>query len=718
MEKKTFSMEVGGKTLTATFTNLADQAHGSVILAYGKTTVLATAVMSDRKKEGLDYFPLSVDYEEKFYAAGQILGSRYQRREGRPNDEAVLSGRVVDRTIRPLFDQRIRNEVQVIVTVLSIDEDDPDVLAVNAASLAIATSDIPWGGPVAAIRIGKTQDGQRKVNPTYKERRDDTLEYDVLVCGRDGTINMIETEAKQSSEDEIASAFETGLTELKKLEDFQKQIVSEIGKEKRDVAVEDIPDDIKNLFEEKIGSKLESAALPGTPGKGAIGALKDEWFELLTENLPEASKSHADDLFEHEVDLAIHKAAVLEGKRADGRGMKEVRPLYAEAGNVAPMLHGSGTFFRGGTHVFSALTLGSPEDSQIIDSIESQDASKRFMHHYNFPPFSVGETGRVGGFNRRMIGHGALAEKALRAVVPTKEQFPYTIRVVSECMASNGSTSMGSICASTIAMMDGGVPISAPVAGIAMGLMIEDDKHVVLTDIQGPEDHFGDMDCKIAGTRDGVTAMQMDVKVSGIKLEILKEALEDAKQARLTILDVIESEIPEPRAELRDHAPHILTLTINPDDIGKVIGSGGKTINGIKDTTGVESIQIEDDGSIFITGNKESAAAAYETISNMTKKFEKGENLTGEVVRITDFGAFVKLNEFTDGLVHISEIAPFRIEKVTDILSVGDQVPVTIKDIDDQDRVKLSIKDVDPDYAKKHGGQPSTSGQQPKEGSK
>jgi len=709
MKKEVFSTEIGGKTLTATFSDLVDQADGSVLLQYGDTVVLATAVMSDRLSEGMNYFPLKIDYEEKFYAAGQILGSRFMRREGRPSDEAVLSGRVVDRTLRPLFNQSIRNEVQVIVTVLSIGEDDPDFLAVNAASLALATSDIPWDGPTSAVRIGKTKEGAPVVNPGYDDRKQHSLAYDVLVCGKDGTINMIETEAIEIDEKELVDAMQKGIDELKVIEQFQKDIVAKIGKEKRVVPIQSFSDELKELFKDVEG-KLYDAVICGETGKKSTGALKEEWLELVEEKLEEVSKTDATDYFEEKVNDVLHQAALKDGKRADGRGFGDVRNIFAQAGGIAPMTHGQGVFYRGETHVLSVLTLGSPQDSLIVDSIEEQDEQKRFMHHYNFPPYSVGETGRVGGMNRRAIGHGALAEKALRAVIPQKEAFPYTIRLVSESMASNGSTSMASVCGSTVALMDGGVPIRRPVAGIAMGLMSEGSDYKILTDIQGPEDHHGDMDFKVAGTREGVTAIQMDVKVSGIELKILAEALEDAKKARLHILDIIEAEIAAPRDAIAPHAPQIVTLTVPVDSIGKVIGSGGKTINGIKDDTGVEDINIEDDGTIFITGKGPGVAQAQKIIEDLTHEYKVGERLEGEVVRLADFGAFVKLNEFSDGLVHVSEIAPFRVEKVEQVLSIGQKVPVIIKKVE-QDKIGLSIKDADPNFVKKPEG--NDGGKQP-----
>ncbi len=703
MQKKVFTCVVGGKELSAEFNDLAEQANGSVMLRYGNTTVLATAVMSSRERHDIDYFPLMVDYEEKFYAAGQILGSRFMRREGRPSDEAVLSGRVVDRTIRPLFDHAMRNEVQVVITVLSIAEDDPDVLGVIAASLALGTSDIPWGGPVSAVRIGKTSSGSMIINPTYVDREHNEYLYDLLACGQNGTLNMIEVGAVQAEETELALAFEKAVEVHSELERWQLDIIKEIGKAKRTIAQPEPTPELNTLFADKIDARLPTAVFTSAPGYTSIKALQDEWLALVAETYPDANKKRAEKIFENKLDEVMQKGAVEEGKRADGRALDEVRPLYAQAGGVSSMLHGSGIFYRGGTHVFTALTLGGPGDSQIIDSIESSDMQKRFMHHYNFPPFSVGETGRLGGMNRRAIGHGALAEKAIAPVLPSKEVFPYTIRLVSESMASNGSTSMASTCAATLALMDGGVPIQAPVAGIAMGLMQTDKGHKVLTDIQGPEDHHGHMDFKVAGTRRGVTAVQMDIKLSGVAVPILVEALAGARKAREHILDVIEQEIREPRNDISPLAPKILTTRVKVDQIGLVIGSGGKTINGIRDESGVEDITIEDDGQIFITGRHGTAEKALAMIEELVHEYVAGEIFEGPVSRILDFGAFVRIGANTEGLVHVSEIAPFRINSPRDALKEGEIVKVVVKEIDEKGRVNLSIKRVDPEFATRKG---------------
>lgn len=705
MQTQSFSMELGGKTLTADFTDLSEQAHGSVLLKYGETAILVTAVMG-RKETDLPFFPLSVEFEEKFYAAGEILGSRFIRREGRPSEEAILSARIVDRTIRPLFDHKLRNDIQIVITVLAMGEDDPDVLGVIGASIALSVSDIPWNGPVGAVRIGQSKEsGEVIVNPTYAEREEGKLNFEVLACGKDGKINMVETAGNEVREDAIVAVLEASTKAHAQLEEFQKKIITEIGKEKRAVAKHELPAALTALFESEFKGRLSEVLFSAQAGKEHIYALRDEFIAKAAESIEEFNKAHAEEYFEEAVDREIHRGALEDGKRADGRGMDEVRPLFAQAGGISPVLHGSGIFYRGGTHIFTALTLGGPEAAQLVDTMEERDVKKRYMHHYNFPPFSVGETGRVGGFNRRMIGHGALAEKALAPVIPAKETFPYTIRLVSETLSSNGSSSMGSVCASTLALMDGGVPITRPVAGIASGVMIDGERYALLTDIQGPEDEHGDMDFKVAGTREGVTAIQMDVKVDGIPVKILGEALEKARLARLQILDVIEREIAVPRAAISPRAPKILVMRILPEQIGLVIGSGGKTINTIKEETGVEEISIEDDGTVYITGRDGTAEAAEERIAALTKVYEVGERLEAEITRIATFGAFAKIDAQNEGLIHISEIVPFRLENLDGVLKVGDVVPVVVSKVEDG-KIGLSIKQADPDFAKKKGIEP------------
>jgi polyribonucleotide nucleotidyltransferase len=709
-KKQEYSVEIGGKTLTAEFNDWANQANGSVLVRYGNSAVLATVVMG-AKESDKDYFPLSVEYEEKFYAAGAILGSRFMRREGRPSDEAVLSGRIVDRTIRPLFPKGLKKDVQVIVSVLSLEEDDADIIAVNAASLAIATSNIPWNGPVSAVRIGLEQ-GMTDflVNPTYKQRDeagDPKAILDVTACGKDGLINMIEVGAQEVTEEVLAKALTKASEEIEKLQKWQKDVIAKEGVAKIDFKKSEPTPEMEAFFKEFVEPKL--LATKGKLGKEEINSFKSEWMKAALEKFADANPGLLDSVYEHNLDAYVHDLAIKEGKRVDGRAMDEIRSLYAQAGGISPVLHGTGVFYRGETHVLAALTLGGPGDAQLVDTIESRDMKKTFMLHYNFPPFSVGETGRVGGMNRRMIGHGALAEKALRAVLPTKEAFPYTIRIVSECLASNGSTSQATVCAGTLALMDAGVPITKPVAGIAMGMMSDAKAGVykVLTDIQGPEDHHGDMDFKVAGTKDGVTAVQMDVKVEGVPVNVLIEAFTQAKKARLEILEVITKAIPTPRADISPRAPKILTIKVKVDQIGLVIGPGGKTINGIRERTKADDITIEEDGTVFITGKNGAAEAAHEEIHQLTREYMPGERFDGEVTRMMDFGAFVKIGPNTEGLVHVSEVAPFRVGNISEAVSVGDTVPVVLKEIDEKGRYNLSIKAADPEWAARKGLTPS-----------
>jgi polyribonucleotide nucleotidyltransferase len=701
MHKKEYEVEIGGKMVRATFSDLADQAHGAVMLQCGETIVLATACMSKDRQKGLGFFNLTVDYMERFYATGKISGSRFVKREGKPSEDAILASRVIDRTLRPLFDESLRHAVQVIVTVLSVDENDPVILAVNAASLALSVSNIPWAGPVGCVRIGKYDTDEWKINAEKSLREDDSkYKYDLIVCGKAGNINMIEAAAHETEEEELTETLSRASEEITKLEDFQKMIMKEIGKEKRTIEKESIDPESVKLFESAILPKMEEAIFSG-PGKAKIDLLHTEWNDLVKETYPDRENFDLeDDLFDDTENDLLHRKAIKENRRADGRGMDEVRDLYAQAGGLSSVLHGAGIFYRGGTHVLSVLTLGGPEDRHMIDTMQT-DTSKRFMHHYNFPPYSAGETGRAGFTNRREVGHGALAEKALQMVLPSEMDFPYTIRVVSESMASNGSTSQASICASTLALMDGGVPIKAPVAGIAMGLMYESDNaYKILTDIQGPEDHHGDMDFKVAGTRQGITAIQLDVKVEGVPVKILGEAMVQSKMARNKILDKIESVIAKPRAEISPNAPKILMMKIKQDQIGLVIGSGGKTIKEIKEKSGAE-ITIEDDGTVFFTGKGDSVEIAKKIVEGMTHEYKVGEVAKGEIVKIAEFGAFVALDAWTDGMVHISEIAPFRIANVRDVLKEGMIVPVKVIKVDtERGKLSLSIKEADPNFFK------------------
>lgn len=703
MKNKEYEIEIGGKKVIALFTDLADQANGSVILKSEGTVVMATAVISKSVNESLGFFNLTVEYLEKNYAAGKIMGGQYNKREGRPSDQAILASRMIDRTLRPLFDQSIKNAVQIIITVIAAGKADPKVLGINAASIAIHISDIPWAGPVGAIQIGKTKGiTDIEINNYIPNGEESVYDLDLLICGKDNTINMIEAMAFESSEEEIGGCFDLAIPEITKWENFQKMLRAELGKEKMVFSKIKISEETISLFDEKIKPMLEEK-LFSSESKNVSGEAEDLWKSILKEKHEgdTAYQNIANDYLHTYLDKQFHKMALEKGVRADGRKIDEVRGLFAKAGGISEVLHGSGIFYRGETHVMSILSLGGPEDKLVIQGMEAE-TSKRFMHHYNFPPYSSGETGRVGNVGRREMGHGFLAEKALTPVIPGKDIFPYSIRVVSESTASNGSTSQASICAATLALMDGGVPIKTPVAGISVGLMSDEnnsDNYILLTDIQGPEDHYGDMDFKVAGTKNGITAVQLDIKVGGIKPKILKEAMERARIARNQILEVIEKEIPVARKDISPNAPKIMTLKILKDQIGMIIGPGGKNINSIREKTGTE-ITIEEDGTVFVTGKDGGAEKAVEIIASMTRQWKVGETANGEVVKITDFGAFVRIGHDTEGLVHVSEIAPFHIEKVSDIIKEGDIVPVKIIKIDERDRINLSIKEADKDFFK------------------
>jgi polyribonucleotide nucleotidyltransferase len=696
MKEKKYTLEIGGQTIVATFSDLVDQSN-AVFMSCNDTIVLVTAVMS-KEKSVTPYFNLTVDYLEKFYASGKIGGGRFMKREGKPSDEAVLVGRIIDRTIRPLFDQTMEYGVQIIATVLSMDDSiDPGILAVNGASLVLATSEIPWAGPVGAVRLDEYE-GKILINSSVKKRQEG-FDYDLIVCGKDGRVNMIEATAYQIPEAIISTSIKKASEEITKLENWQKEIVKSEGKQKRVIEIPTASEEVKNLFEQKIRPIIKEHVITNTAGKEKMQQLGKIWKELLVEKFGEMDSVKKEfDYFEEEINQLLHEEAVQNDQRADGRKMNEVRELFAQAGGFSKVLHGTGIFYRGGTHIFTALTLGGPEDMQLVDGMEVEE-DKRFMHHYNFPPYSVGEMGRAGFVNRREVGHGALAEKALEVVLPSKTEFPYTIRLVSEALASNGSTSQASICASTLALMDGGVPIKAPVAGIAMGLMYKDENNYkVLTDIQGPEDHHGDMDFKVAGTEAGINAIQLDVKVEGVSLKILSEALSQAKDARIQILEVIKKAIFEPRKSIAPSAPKIVVTKIAPTKIGLIIGGGGKTINEIREKTGTE-ITIEDDGTVFITGKDTGPDEAKKIIENMVFEWPIDAVTSGEVVGMKDFGAFVKLMNGQEGMAHISELADFRVDKVEDYLKIGQIVPVKVIKIENG-KLGLSIKQAEKDFLK------------------
>lgn len=694
MQEQKWSLQIGGRVLELSTGLLAGQANGAVRAQYGDTVVLATAVMGKNPSNISGYFPLLVDYEERYYAAGKIKGSRFVKREGRPSDDAVLTGRAVDRTIRPLFNARMRNDVQVIVTTLSFDgENDPDTIGMIAASAALALSDIPWNGPIGAVRVGKINENFI-LNPINGERTESDL--DLLIAGTNEKVNMMEVSAKEVPESIMIEAFAFGFEAVKKIADFVESIQKEVGKEKLVPtlleAPKEVETDIRRWFEEK--GLAQALYLKGK--KETYDQLReireyvDEKIGETYANIPKI-REVTEQVFEELSDEIVHENVLKNEKRPDGRALTEIRPISCQVG-ILPRTHGTGLFTRGETQALTVATLGSPGDEQIIDTMEV-DMKKRYIHHYNFPPYSVGEVKPMRGPGRREVGHGALAEKALVPVLPSKEDFPYTILLVSEILSSNGSSSMASTCGSTLALMDAGVPISAPVSGIAMGIIVGDEKNYkVLTDIQGLEDHYGDMDFKAAGTTKGLTAIQMDVKVDGVTLEMLEAVLMQAKGNRADILGKMLATLPQARTNLSPYAPRIIVLHINPEKIRDVIGPGGKMINRIIDETGVE-IDIEDDGSVFVTSPDEiSSKKAVEWINNLTREVKPGELFQGRVTRLMNFGAFVEVLPNQEGLVHISELAEQRVERVEDIVQVGDIIPVIVKNIDDQGRINLSRK--------------------------
>jgi polyribonucleotide nucleotidyltransferase len=693
-----FKLEIGKKTFIVNIDNLAEQANGSVFVRLGSTLVLATATMSSQDLEDLDFFPLTVEFEEKYYAAGKILGSRFIRREGRPSEEAILTARLIDRAIRPLFPENLRREVQVIVTCFSFDEEnDPDIPGLLAASLALGISDIPWNGPVAPIRIGKSSKGNL-LNPSYKEREGGEL--DIIMTGVEENsqviINMIEAQADEIEEKTVLEVVSFAKDHLKKIIDFQKEIIAQFGKEKVSLQPpESFPEIEKNL-KEQFAKRIEEMLMqaPKIEQKRGLGDLEKEISDFVSEKFGEDKVGYAKDFLSKELKEILHRNVIEKERRPDGRKLDEIRPIEARVG-ILPRTHGSAVFIRGKTKSLSIVTLGSPSDQRLIEGMEIR-GKKRFMHHYNFPPYCSGEVKPVRGPGRREIGHGMLAEKALVPLIPNFEDFPYTIRVVSEILSSNGSTSMASISSSSLALMDAGVPIKRPAAGIAIGLIKSEKDYKLLADIQGPEDHYGDMDFKVAGTSQGITAIQMDVKIRGISQEIIKEALELAKIARHQILKITQKVLSKPRESLSPFAPKIFSIKINPEKIGGVIGPGGRTINEIIKNCEV-SIDIEPDGHVFVTSQSEEAAQkAIEWIKNITREVKVGEIFQGKVKRILDFGAIVEILPEREGLVHISQLAPYRVRKVEDIIKVGDIIPVKVIAIDDSGKISLSLKDASP----------------------
>lgn len=709
---KEYATDLGGKQLIIRTGQFAQNADAACTVQYGETVVLAAAVMSDTPREGIDYFPLMVEFEERFYAAGKMKGSRFIKREGRPSDEAILTGRLIDRGLRPLFDERIRFDVQVVLTVLSHDgENDADVPAIIAASTVLAMSRIPWGGPLAGIRIGRIA-GEWVINPTYEARA--KCEFELVLESKNDDVIMIETDAHEIDEQSVVDALEFGLKHNKTVTALIEKVVQAEGIEKMAIPEDSKdPEEMKKL--EAMKAKVEALVAPKiremfksrkTQHKDELAKMEIEIDEMLKadNDVSKEMRPKGVGLIHELYADGARKLVLEEGIRVDGRKLDELRPLSAAVG-LLPRTHGSGLFQRGETQVLSLTTLGSPGDEQTLDTMELSE-KKRYMHHYNFPGFSVGEAKPNRGTSRREIGHGALAEKALEPVLPPKEQFPYTIRVVSEVLSSNGSTSQASICGSTLSLMDAGVPITAPVAGIAMGLMseVKNPKNFrLLTDIQGVEDHVGDMDFKVAGTAKGITAIQLDIKLNGISMEVCKQALEGARVARLKILEVMKAAIAEPRKEMSKYAPRIISIQINPEKIREVIGKGGETINKIIDECGggdVTKIDIEQTGLVMVTStNVEMGKKAADWINNLVRDLEVGEVFEGKVTRIItdqsggEIGAIVEVLPGKDGMVHISEFSYQRIAKVSDVTQVGDTLKVKVLDVDkERGRVSLSVK--------------------------
>ncbi|MFM1524842.1 MULTISPECIES: polyribonucleotide nucleotidyltransferase [Helcococcus] len=674
---------------------MAKQAGGAVTIKAGDSMVLVTVVGSDTPREGVDFFPLSCEFQEKMYAVGRIPGG-YIKREGKPSDESTLKARMMDRPLRPLFPEGYKNDVQIIATVLSADENhDVGILAMVGSSVALGISNIPFNGPTGSVSVGYV-DGEYVINPTQAQR--EISDLDLTVAGTKDAIMMVEAGANELTEDEMLEAILFGHEEIKRICDFIQTIVDEIGKEKQVFEFKDVDQELKNEIESEFYDKIKSAlqGIDKQTRQEELDVVKEEIIETyVTEEFEdiEARQKEVVAIFDKLEKEIVRRLISVDKIRPDGRQMHEIRPLSAEVALV-PKVHGSGLFTRGQTQVLNIATLGSPSDVQYIDGLTDEEVKKRYIHHYNFPPFSVGEAGRMRGPGRREIGHGRLAERALEPVIPSQEEFPYVIRLVSEVLESNGSSSMASVCGSTLSLMDAGVPIKAPVAGIAMGLIKENDDIAILTDIQGLEDHLGDMDFKVAGTKEGITALQMDIKIDGINREILTTALADAKSARLRILDVITGAISEPRKELSPNAPRIYTIQIKPEKVREVIGSGGKTINKIIDETGVK-IDITDEGLVTVSSqNGEGGKRAIVMIEGIVEEPEVGDVYLAKVVKIMNFGCFVSFGHNKEGLVHISKLSSKRVEKVEDVVKEGDEIMVKVLEIDDKGRINLARKDI------------------------
>ena len=697
---KSYSMDLAGRTLTIETGKMAGLANASVLVKYGETTVLVNVTASKEPKEGIDFFPLSVEYNERQYAVGKIPGS-FQKREGKPSEMAILTTRAIDIPIRPLFPKDFRNDVVVDCLVLSVDQDcSPEICAMIGSSAALSISDIPFGGPTGSVSVGYV-DGEVVINPNAEQRAKSLL--NLTLAGTMEKIAMIEAGAYEIKNDVMLDAIKKGHVEIKKICEFISNMKAEIGKPKFEYTHFTVDEDLYNEIYAEFGERMKQDVQ--TPDKierdekiAKFTADVQAWYsEKYGEEALADKKSAINDAIYKLEKKTVRKLILDEGKRVDGRGIYDIRPLSCEVGLI-PRVHGSAMFNRGRTQVLSIATLGMISEGQIIDGLDADETTNRYMHHYNFPGYSVGEAKTSRGPGRREIGHGALAEKALEPVIPSEDEFPYSIRVVSEVLSSNGSTSQGSICGSTLALMDAGVPIKRPVAGISTGLITDENDpnhYVVITDIQGIEDFFGDMDFKVGGTKEGITAIQVDIKVDGLSYDIIAEAFERTEKARNYILDdIMLPQIAEPRKDLSKYAPRIITMQINPEKIKDVIGTGGKVINKIIDETGVK-IDIQEDGRVFISSTEsEGARRAKEIIENITRDIEVGGIYTGKVTRITTFGAFVELAENKEGLLHISKISNERVNKVEDVFKVGDEVTVKVYEIDDQGRINLTRKDL------------------------
>jgi len=689
VEERIYEIEIAGRPLKVEIGKMAQLANGAALVRYGDTAVLVTACASKEPREGVDFFPLTVDYEERLYAIGKIPGG-FIKREGKPTEKAILTARLIDRPIRPLFPKGYRNDVQVIATVLSVDPDNqPEFASMVGASVALSISDIPFGGPIGVAIVGLI-DGEFVLNPTFEEREKSDL-Y-LVVAGTKEAILMVEAGGNQIPETQMLNAIMFGHEYIKKLVEFQENIIKEVGKPKQEVKLFEIDPEVEKAVREYATDKIREALI--SPDKQLrednIGKVEEEVTNYFLEKFPEKELDISETLY-NIIKEQVRKMILEERTRVDGRALDEIRPISCEVG-ILPRAHGSGLFTRGQTQVLTVATLGALGDIQILDGLGDEEF-KRYMHHYNFPPYSVGETRPLRGPGRREIGHGALAERALEPVIPTEDEFPYTIRLVSEVLSSNGSTSQASVCGSTLALLDAGVPIKAMVAGVAMGLIKEDDKVAILTDIQGIEDFLGDMDFKVAGTEKGITAIQMDIKIAGITKEILEEALEKARIGRLYILQKMKEVISEPRKELSPYAPRIFTTIIEPEKIRDVIGPGGRTINRIISETGVK-IDIEEDGKIYVSAKDvNSGQKAIMLIESIAKDIEVGNIYIGKVVRITPFGAFVEIAPGKEGLIHISKLSRKRVTNIEEVVKVGDEVLVKVIDIDKQGRINLSRKD-------------------------